>query len=351
MVAKNVPRTRLFPRKTSGSSGVSLFFYVDSVSMQWKRACAIRHNRWAGRDIGKPVAAIWGNPPTKEGLRAQLKNLLLSRIRYLDTLKMNEHDMEAFARDLIARPAAVLFGHAHSLYLFARFVRARGLKGIVPQGIISTAMVLLEKERHVIESVFRAKVFDRYGCEEVGLIASECERHSGLHVNMDTLVVEVLKNGRPAKPGEVGEVVVSDLTNYGMPFIRYRVGDMAVPSDMRCGCGRGLPLLKKVEGRTADYVVTPDGALISGISLTENFATLLPEIDQIQIVQEKVDFLRLRIVKAEGFGRHSLQRIGALVTKRFGNTMRFECDFVDQIHQEKSGKYRFVISKVSVPFD
>jgi phenylacetate-CoA ligase len=350
MLARNYSRNRLFSRKTSGSTGISVFFCVDETATERRRACTVRHDRWAGWNIGDPVAAIWGNPPTKAGFRARFRNRLLHRVRYLDTLHMDNGDLEAFARDLIARPATLLFGHAHSLYLFALFVRSRGFKGIVPKGIISTAMVLLEIERAVIESVFQAKVFNRYGCEEVSLIASECEFHTGLHVNMDTLIVEVLKNGRPAEPGEVGEVVVTDLDNYGMPFIRYRVGDMAVPSAKKCPCGRGFPLLERVEGRTADYVVTPDGGLISGISLTENLATLVPGLEQMQIVQEATDFLRLRIVPGEQFGEESRRAIETLIRKRFGPAMRYQNELVEAIACEPSGKFRFVISKVPLPF-
>ena len=350
MIARNIPANHLQAQKTSGSTGVSLFFFVDDDAAQWRRACTIRHDRWTGWDIGEPVGAIWGNPPTKKGLRPRIRFQLLHRTRFLDTLQITENDMEAFARSLIARPATLLFGHAHSLYLFALFVRSRGLKGIVPKGIISTAMVLMETERAVIESVLEAKVFNRYGCEELSLIASECEFHNGLHVNLDMLVVEVLKDGRPANPGEAGEVVVTDLYNYGMPFIRYRVGDVAVPSDRKCACGRGFPLLERVEGRTADYVVTPNGSLISGISLTENLATLVPGLEQMQIVQEAVDFLRLRIVPGEQFGDESFRAIETLIRKRFGPTMRHECELVEAIACEPSGKFRFVISKVPLPF-
>ena len=350
MVAKNIPPNRLLARRTSGSTGVSLFFYIDETAGQWRRACTIRNDRWTGWDTGERVGALWGNPPTKKSFRSRLRNGLLERVRYLDTLNMSEDDIEAFARKLIACPVNLLFGHAHSLYLFALFVRSRGMTGIVPRGIISSSMVLLEKERSVIESVFHAKVFNRYGCEELSLIASECEHQTGLHINLDTLVVEVLKNGRPAKPGEIGQVVVTDLMNYGMPFIRYRVGDMAVPSGKKCPCGRNFPLLERIEGRTADYLVTSDGMLVSGISLTENLATLIPGLEQMQIIQESPGFLRLRIVPGEGFDERSTRVIASLMQKRFGPAMRYEIEFVNEIAPEPSGKFRFVISKVAPAF-
>src|SRR5262249_36059664 len=151
-----------------------------------------------------------------------------------------------------------------------------GGAGFRPRGILAAAMVLHDWERRTIEAVFDCPVTNRYGCEEVSLIACECERHDGLHINADGVYVEVLRHdGTPAAPGEAGAVVVTALANRAMPILRYQVGDMAVASDRCCPCGRGLPLLECIEGRVADYVVTPSGQLISGISLTENFAMLV----------------------------------------------------------------------------
>jgi len=151
-------------------------------------------------------------------------------------------------------------------------------------------------------------------------------------------------------PGEAGSVVVTDLTNPAMPLLRYPVGDVAVLSERRCPCGRGLPLLERLEGREADYVVTADGELISGISLTENFALHVPGLAQVQIVQETVRRFRFRIVRAPDFGPASLERIGALVAERFGPDAVYDCEYVDRIPQEPSGKYRFCISRVENPF-
>jgi phenylacetate-CoA ligase len=142
-------------------------------------------------------------------------------------------------------------------------------------------------------------------------------------------------------------VVVTDLQNRAMPVIRYQIGDTAVLSDRRCSCGRGLPLLEAVTGRVADYVVTPDGKWISGISLTENFAVMVPGIAQLQIVQEAVDRLVFRVVRGPEFGSTSAETIQRLVTERFGPGVSYTCEFIDRILPEPSGKYRFCISKVS----
>src|SRR5262249_14918161 len=267
---------------------------------------------------------IWGNPEFRSrGWRGWLRNGLLERECYLDTLHMDEAALASFARALQKKLPTLIFGHAHSVYLLAQYLKRKGEPSCVsargtlyhPKGVITTAMVLHSWQRRTIEEVFDCPVTNRYGCEEVSLIACECERHHGLHVNADSVYVEILRaddSGAltcPARPGESGSVVVTDLTNRAMPIIRYQVGDVAGLSDRACPCGRGLPLLECIEGRDADYIVTPAGELISGISLTENFALQVPGVAQFQIVQETVDRFLFRLVRGPEFGPGSLQRL------------------------------------------
>ena len=350
MVVGNIPREKLIPKKTSGSTGVSLELLLDDDSMQWKRGCTLYFDEWSGWQMGERIAAIWGNPTHKVNWRAVVRNILLERYDYLDTLKMSEKEMLAFYQRQRRRKPTLLFGHAHSLFFFANFLKQKGLEPFRPKGIISTCMVLHDFERKRIEETFGCKVFNRYGCEEVSLIACECEAHEGLHLNLNTLIVEFIRNGNPAKAGEAGAIVVTDLTNYGMPFIRYKVGDVGIPSANLCSCGRSLPLMESLEGRVADYVVTPDGSLISGISLTENFAMQLPEIKQLQIIQEKKDFMVFKVVRGETFSAGSEEKIKNLALERFGPQVSFKCEYVEYIPQEANGKYRFCISKVKNPF-
>jgi phenylacetate-CoA ligase len=349
MLSSKYRKEDLHYKKTSGSTGTYVEVFVDDAAQQFKRGCTLRSDEWSGWRLGQRIAAVWGNPEyLKRGWRGRLRNALLERHTYLDTLKMNPATIEAFVAELRRRPPSLLFGHAHSLYLVAEYLESRGDRSIRPKGIISTAMVLHDWQRRTIEDVFQCKVTNRYGCEEVSLIASECGEHDGLHVNSDCIYLEILRpDGSACRPGEAGMIIVTDLLNRGMPMLRYQVGDMGTLADRRCNCGRGLPLLEKIEGRIADYVVTTDGEMISGISLTENFAVMVPGVAQLQIVQEEVDRFVFRVVKSGEFGPESLRRIGSLVTERFGPTARYECEFLDRIPQEPSGKYRFCISKVS----
>jgi phenylacetate-CoA ligase len=347
MVADNIPRELLFPKKTSGSTGVSLSFFVDEDSLQWKRGCTLRHDEWTGWRLGERIGAVWGNPEYKKSWRGHVRNALLERAIYLDTLRMDEEAMTDFHAEIRRKRPTLLFGHAHSLYLFALFVQQNDLSPIRPKGIISTAMVLHDFERALVEEVFGCKVTNRYGCEEVSLIACECDAHHGLHVNMDTLDFECLRDGKPAPAGETGAVVVTDLTNRGMPFIRYLVGDTARMAAKPCSCGRTYPLIESLEGRIADYVRTPEGEYISGISLTENFAMVLEGVKQMQIVQDELDHLLFRVVQGAGDQDVALRAdINRLVQERFGSSMRHDVEYVDSIQSETSGKYRFCVSKL-----
>ena len=338
-------------KTTSGSTGVPLTVVVDAGAMAWKRACTLRSDQWSGWRLGQRVARLWGHGPAERGnWKARLRRSVVDRECFLNTLGIDRPRLKAFADHLRRRPPGLLFGHAHSLYLFAAFVRGYCPGAIRPGGIVSAAMTLHAWQRCVIEEAFGTKVTNRYGCEETSLIACECSEHRGLHLNADGVYCEVVPDDRlNAGPG-AGRLLLTDLTNRAMPLIRYQVGDVVVPTDRRCACGRGLPLIDRVVGREADYVLTPGGMLISGISLTDHFATEIRGAAQVQIVQEKLTFLRLRMVPGDGFGPDSHRQIESLVRNTFGPQMGYEVELVDAIPQEASGKYRFCVSPVATAY-
>ncbi len=343
-------KNRLRRHSTSGSTGVSVVTYRDEACQQVKRAATLRSDEWSGWRLGERVACVWGNPDVRIDWKGRLRNAILDR-RYLhlDTLKMTDADIARFVAAMERTPPSLLFGHAHSLYLLARFIEQNApATKIRPRGIISTCMVLHDFERTMIEQAFGCPVTNRYGCEEVSLIASQCERHRGLHVNADCIYLEIIdEHGAACPPGQPGRIIVTDLTNRAMPMFRYEVGDMASWAAEECPCGRTLPLLEKLAGRTADYVVTRQGEYISGISLTENFAQQIPGLAQLQIVQEDVDRFVYNVVRGPDFDDLSMVRIAELTKTLFGDSARYECRFADKIAQEPSGKYRFCISKVT----
>ncbi len=340
-------REDLVETKTGGSTGVALRLYFDKRCQEMRNAAAMRSDRWAGWDIGSKVAAIWGNPPATDSLKKKLRNLLLDRILYLDTMHIDEGSVCRFLEDWRREQPLVMFGHSHSLYILSLYLQRLGISDIHPRGIISTSMMLLEPERRLIEEVFQCQVTNRYGCEEVGLIACECEQHRGLHLNIDHLVIEFLReDGTVAKPGEEASIVVTDLINRGMPLIRYRVGDMGIRSDRRCACGRGLPLMERVTGRQADFLKRPNGSLVAGVSLVERTLTAIPGIEQMQLVQNTLNHLYVKVVKDSNFDEASERKLQREFCEVFGPELAVEIQYVSALEQTLAGKYRFAICNV-----
>lgn len=338
-------------KATSGSTGIPLKIAVDREAMNWKRAATLRADQWSGWKRGTRVARLWGHGAADRGnWKTRIRRAILERESYLNTLDLTAERMRAFAIHLTRYRPGLIFGHAHSLYLFAEFVRKHFPKTIQPDGVISTAMILHDWQRRVIEEAFQTPVTNRYGCEELSLIACECAEHNGMHLNADSVYAEVIADATLQTATGGGRLILTDLLNRAMPLIRYQVEDVAVPKLEICPCGRGLPMLQHIVGREADYVLTPDERLISGISLTDHFATEIAGATQVQLVQESRTQLRLRIVTDQRFGPASRERVNTLATELFGPGMSIETELVDRIPQEASGKYRFCISPIAAEY-
>jgi phenylacetate-CoA ligase len=347
MLSDEFPRSSLLEHRTGGSTGVALTVYFDPDWINPRTADTMRSNEWAGYFHGMKVASLWGNPPIPRTARQHIRALLIDRFIYLDTIDFNDRTVSEFIDRWRRGHPQILFGHAHSLYMLARYVLDHGIEDLRPRGIVSTSMMLLASERAVIEQAFACKVFDRYGSEEVALIAAECERHEGMHLNIEYLYIEFLReDGTAAVPGEEGTIVLTDLFNRGMPLIRYQIGDVGVPTDRRCSCGRGLPLMERVIGRVADYLKRRDGSMVAGVSLVERTLTAIPGLEQLQVVQPSIGEIVLNVVRAPDFTPATEQALLAEFRSVFGPGIEIRASYVERIAQERSGKYRFSICRI-----
>lgn len=349
LVARNFPKEKMRPYSTGGSTGEPLQFYIPKGN-SWGSAAADRAYEWYGYRLGDKVAYLWGSPidaSAQERLRSRVANFIL-RTRYLNAYDMSEDKMAEFARKLIKFRPKTIIAYASAAYFFARYVKSRGIIGINPKVVITQAEKLFDYQRETIEQVFKCEVFDFYGSREVGSMAAECPQHTGYHISSDNIVLEFVgDNGNPVSPGETGRILVTDLHNYAMPFIRYENGDLGVPSDEKCSCGINLPLMQSVEGRVTDALVIGD-KVISSPSLTLVFKDL--PIEQYQVIQESEDRVLVRIVKGKEYAEKHTGELHRLLQKVVGSDVKFDFIFVNSIHPTPSGKYRFVISKVPVKF-
>jgi phenylacetate-CoA ligase len=343
-----VPGLRLMSKSTGGSSGSPLHFDLNLDSHDRRSAAWHRGYNWAGAGPGTKQLYLWGVPLGQRSRWKRWKDRLynaLNRRLVLNSFDLREDNVAIFLQQWNRyRPAAVV-AYTNPLYTFARLLADRGLNPFSPQSIVVGAEKLYPFQRALIQNVFQAPVFETYGSREVMLIGAECDRHEGLHLTAEHLLVEVLDDeGRPTPDGEEGNVVITDFYNYGMPFIRYANGDRAVAGWGTCSCGRGLPLLRKVTGRRLDVVQTPDGRRIPG----EFFPHLMKDfaaVRQFQVVQSEPDQVQVRMVltgHSEGGGPASLEQ---QIRQALGPTMRCAFVPVDDIPLTAAGKLQVVVNK------
>jgi phenylacetate-CoA ligase len=258
---------------------------------------------------------------------------------------LSEQSAPAYAATLNRYRPEVIVAYVNPLCAFAQMLEERGIVPYSPAAIVVGAEKLHDFQRSLIERVFRSPVFETYGSREFMLIGAECDRHAGLHLTSENLLVEVLDDqGIPTPAGEEGNVVITDLRNYGMPFMRYVNGDRAVAGLETCPCGRGLPMLKKVVGRQLDIIVTPDGRRVPG----EFFPHLIKDfaaVRQFQVVQESENHVRLVVVLKQEWDAGERERLTREIRGVLGESIHFEIVPVEAIALTKAGKLRVVVNR------
>jgi len=347
--ARSMSAEDLFTNGTGGSTGAPMRYQLDRGSYEWRQAAHLRGNMWAGSGLGRREFHLWGEPMRPGSPAASMKTRLWHwalNHHYANSYEMSTETMSGYLDELNRIRPEVVIGYSYSLFLLARYIAERGKRVWSPRGIIGTAEKLLPHQRETIEAVFGARIFERYGCREVMLIGMECEEHHGLHLTAENLYVEIIKDGRPARPGEVGDVVVTDLHNYAMPFLRYRNGDLAMASDRACPCGRGLPLIEEVHGRTLDVLRSPDGRQISGVFVPMFFKDYA-WVAEFQVEQAALDRIEVRIKPTAGYSEARLEGLRDDLRRRLGSEIGVHCTIVDEIPRTSSGKHRPVISRLS----
>lgn len=345
------PQARGLARfNTGGSSGEPLIFYIGSERVSHDVAAKWRATRWWGVDIGDPEIVIWGSPIELGNQdRVRLLRDKLMRTQLLPAFEMTEAKLDAMVAEIRRMRPRMLFGYPSALAHIARHAERRGqrMDGLGLRVAFVTSERLYDEQRADISRVFGCPVANGYGGRDAGFIAHECPS-GGMHLTAEDVVVELLDTaGRPVPVGQAGEIIVTHLATRDFPFIRYRTGDVAVMDNRACACGRGLPMLKEVQGRTTDFVVAADGTVMHGLALIYVLRDL-PAVAGFRIVQESLSHTRVQVVRGEGYGQATAEAIAQGLQARLGRSVQVDVEPVDQIAPERSGKYRFVVSKVAV---
>jgi len=341
---------------SGGSTGEPVEFYQDREYAGWSHAVTLLFNEWASCPMGSRVVKLWGSERDvfqgSQGVRGKLSGLI-HNVRLINAFNMSEQEMESFVRFLEQWKPRMILAYVEPIYEVARVASKKRWHVYSPLSLMTSAGTLFPDFREQIESTFNAPVFDRYGTREVGGIASECDEHQGLHISMATHFLEILKpDGSSCINGKIGDVVVTPLTNYTMPLIRYKIGDRAAMSDESCPCGRGMPMLKGIEGRSTSSFRNRQGDIIAPEYFIHLIGVLLNKggfTEKFQVIQENWNLVVVKLVvnlRDEHVFQPLLAEIEAKIQLVMGEETRVEFEFVDDIPPSPSGKYLYTISKI-----
>lgn len=337
---------------TGGSTGEPIRFITTRENRCWSNAARYLAWRWAGFEMGEKFAQVSGlhlDRPMLQSVKGKIEGKIKRRIA-MDAYQMSEQTIERFVQKMKKAKPKFLYGNATSVANLAKYIHDKGIEGFHFKSVFIDSMSLFEHEVIMIERVFGCKVWWNYHNRENGTFASECSEHNGYHLFAQNFVFEFIKEGKKVAPGETGSIVITDLTNYAMPFIRYEVGDLGIPSDDICPCGRGLPLMKKLLGRTMEILVSATGEYI----IAPFFGRLehifgARDIKQYQIVQETPTRIVVRIIPGKTYTSEDTSTVRKAMRSIMGD-LEIEVRLVDSIAQSKSGKRQVIIRKFPIKF-
>jgi phenylacetate-CoA ligase len=346
-VSEEYPRRDLIPDNTSGSTGENLYFYRDKLSDEAGRSNVVRMNEWIGVGIGDRIANLWSVPfevslpqRVKRALKAWFMNTTV-----LSHFRMDDQTLRSYARRLHRFRPALIMAYPSALTRLSEFIMDSESETPSPRAIVVSGETLYEWQRETIEQALGAPVYNHYGSREFMGIARECRLRHGLHIASERMLVEAVPVPGVPSEADIRELVITDLDNYGMPFLRYATGDVGEITWDECGCGLGLPRLLNVTGRTLDIIQAPNGNYLGG-----SFWTLLTRrvkgIKEFQVVQDEIGKITFRIVPADEFSDDGLQYLAKTIAETCGPEMDVRFEIQDAIERTPAGKFRFVVSKI-----
>jgi phenylacetate-CoA ligase len=337
---------KLYTRKTSGSTGMTLHFQKEARALALNDAVMYRCYAWYGIDIGDKQVRFWGVPVDPAlRRREKVKDFILNRIR-ISAFDISEQSCLAQYQRIKRFRPAYFYGYTTAIYGFCSFAQKLGLdlNTLGLRAVICTAEKMYPHHQDLFDKVFKCPVVDEYGSSENGIIAFQCKEGS-MHVMADHLAVEFVDEaGQRVKPGELGRIVITDLNGYAMPLIRYEIGDMGRYTEQACSCGVTLPVMDIIEGRKEDFIRTREGKLIHAAYLCYTLKD--DAVHEFKMYQKDLNRFLVQIVKSNKFNADSQKKLEHKLRTALGDSVVFEFQFLERIPREASGKLRYFISEI-----
>jgi len=332
---------------TSGTTGSPLSLWYDRVTCQATNAADLLQKRWAGMRDGEWIGLLLGRqitPQTQNVPPFWQRNFALKQV-WFSSLHLSHANLPAYVGEMRRARLSYLEGYPSTLFVLARHLLQRG-ESLPMKAVFSSSETLLDMQREAIESAFEAPLYDFYGHAERTVFAIECSEHAGKHLVEPYGITEIVDEaGKPVPEGEFGYIVGTSLFNTAMPMIRYRTNDISALDSSPCPCGSHFRRIVGVSTKAEDIVVLPDGRWLSPSALTHPFKSF-PQIVESQIVQESTTYVCVRVVAGPDFSiSHERELLDGLKA-RLGIAVSIDIQRVDRIPRERSGKFRWVVSKV-----
>ena len=346
----HVDSTNLSTGNTGGSSGSPLIFLFGKDRTSHDVGAKLRATRWWDVDIGDKEVVAWGSP-IELGKQDRIKMVrdVLLRTTLIPAFNLNEDNLQAFLEKIRTIKPKMLFGYPSVFDLLAKHALKHEVQmdNLGIKVAFVTSERLYDYQRENIEKVFGCPVANGYGGRDSGFIAHQCPSGS-MHISSEDIIVELInREGQPVADGELGEIVITHLASKDFPFIRYRTGDIASFQPEPCKCGRGLPVLKEIQGRDTDFIVARDGTIMHGLALIY----VIREhdfVEDFKIIQQSLSLTQVLIVANISIAPEQISTIREGIKQRLGEDVEVDIEQVEAIPAEKSGKFRYVISHVKV---
>jgi len=354
LIARNIPKEDIEYVTTGGSTGIPLGFYIEKITNLIRMAFEWREWNWMGYNFGDRCVVLRGNVVKRKenGKPAWWEYDRENNYLVLSTYDMTEENLPKYVKKIEEFKPKVIRAYPSAIDILARHIKENNLtintKGNI-KAISTSSENLYPAQRKLIEEVFKCPIFDKYGnCEQVTILG-ECERHEGYHDFMEYSYTEVLnKEDKPVtKEGEIGEIVSTAFTNYAVPFIRYKTEDLVEYSTHSCSCDRQLPLIKSIEGRLQELIVTKNGNLISMVAMNMH-SDIFDNVRQFQFFQNIPGKIIFKVVKKETYTEKDTRCIIQELQKKIKNQIEIEIKFINKIPFTKRGKYTFLIQKLPI---
>ncbi len=342
------PGIKKIHKSTGGSTGKPFHFEYNSESDESRQAVMWRGYGWINAGLGVKSLYIWGADIGEVSVLKKFKTSLYHRYynrRMMSSFIMRQDNMHDYVKEINQyRPDAIV-AYVNPLFQLAKFILEKKINVYSPDTIVTGAEALHEFQREIIEKAFNCQVYNTYGCREFMSIAVECSEKKKLHINSDHLLVETIDDDGKSVFGASGDLLITDLSNFGMPLIRYLNGDRAVLSDERCSCGNPLPLMEKIEGRKLDIIKTPLGGKIPGEFFPHLFKEF-PGIDKFQVKQKIINEIDIFIVINDKYSSKCQLFIENEFSKYSQGSVKINFIKVDDIALTASGKHRVTICEI-----